>query len=72
MVLLVLEVLVVLEDGIEVFHALPSQKSNVGNHTSYTSGRESPSAESNHDNLISRGVIGRNKTVDFTDVLISY
>lgn len=68
---LVLEVLLIFEDGIEIVHSRTSQKSNVSDHTSHAADSESPSTEANENNFIAWCIIGRNETVDLTNVLYS-
>ncbi len=69
MISVILDVLLILENGIEVIHALSSQKANMTDHTCHTPDRESTSTKANEDDLIARRVVGSNERVNFADIL---
>ena len=69
MVAVVLEVLLVLEYGVENIHAISRQKTDISDHASDTSRRESPSTEANQDDLIAWCIVCSNEAVNFPDVL---
>ena len=68
---LILEILLVFENGIEIVHPSTGQKSNISDHASHAADGESPSTEADENNFISWCIIGRDETVDLTNVLHS-
>lgn len=66
---IVLEILLILEDRIEIIHALSGQKTYVTDDAGNTAYSERSTTKSDEDDFITRSVVGRYKGVHLTDVL---
>lgn len=69
MVMWVLEVLLILENRIEVCHALTGENADVSNHASNTSHGKCSATEPDQDDVISWHPVGCNEAVNFSDIL---
>lgn len=68
-VVILLPVLHILEDGIEMFNAFSSQKSQFANHTGHRSCRKCAAGEPNEDDFIAIHKVGAKIKIDFSDTL---
>lgn len=68
MIILIPEVFLILEDGIKSIHAISSQKSDISNHSSNASCRESASGEADENNFVTRFIVRCNEGVNFSNV----
>lgn len=68
-IVLVVEVLLVLEDGIKVIHTISSQNADIPDHASHASRCESASGESNEYDFIASPIVRCDEAIHFTNVL---
>lgn len=69
MVVSILKVLLILEDGVEIVHAVTRQEPYISDHASHTSCSERSSRESDEDDFVTWRVVGSYEGVHFSNVL---